>query len=115
MLRLDASEECIRASLEELPSIRGLEFRGSQEEGTVDVVAEAEENADIRRDISLCLGKAGIPVLLMRPLDMSLEEIFLQVTTEEADRQKAEESAQEDNAEESAKDIVENNAEEAEK
>jgi ABC-2 type transport system ATP-binding protein len=99
MLRLDAPEERIRASLGKLPSVRGLEFRGSQEEGAVDVVAEAEENTDIRRDISRCLGNAGIPILLMRPLDMSLEEIFLQVTTEEAERQKTEASKQGNNTE----------------
>jgi ABC-2 type transport system ATP-binding protein len=118
MLRLDAPEERIRASLGELPSIRGLEFRGSQEEGTVDVVAEAEENADIRRDISFRLGKAGIPILLMRPLDMSLEEIFLQVTTEEGERQKPEEPATEGSQTEepqTGEPQQENNTEEAEK
>jgi ABC-2 type transport system ATP-binding protein len=103
MLRLDAAEDRIRATLGKLPSVRGLEFRGSQEEGTMDVVAEAEENADIRRDISRCLSNAGIPILLMRPLDMSLEDIFLQVTTEESERQKTKESEQENTTEEAEK------------
>jgi ABC-2 type transport system ATP-binding protein len=83
ILRLDAPGKRIAQVLEKVPSLRRLEFRESQETGTAEVVAEATEEVDIRRDIFRALSAADIPILMMRALDMSLEEIFLQVTTQE--------------------------------
>jgi ABC-2 type transport system ATP-binding protein len=84
LLRLDAAEKAVRDALGKLPSIRKLEFRKSQEDGTVDAVAEAAEDTDIRRDLFRALASAGIPILMMRSLDMSLEDIFLNLTAKEA-------------------------------
>ena len=44
---------------------------------------EAEQDRDLRRDIFRTLSKANYPILLMRPMDLSLEDIFLQLTTTE--------------------------------
>jgi ABC-2 type transport system ATP-binding protein len=90
LLRLDASEAAVSRALEKVSVIKKLEFRESQEEGTVEILAEAAEAAeeapeagDIRRDIFRALAAAGIPILMMRSMDMSLEEIFLNLTTKE--------------------------------
>jgi hypothetical protein len=52
------------------------------------VVASSKEDGssaepDIRRIISHALSKASLPILLMQSQDMSLEEIFLNLTTKE--------------------------------
>ena len=93
LLRLDASEAAVSRALEKVSVIKKLEFRESQEEGTVEILAEAADAAeaaeatpeagDIRRDIFRALAAAGIPILMMRSMDMSLEEIFLNLTTKE--------------------------------
>jgi ABC-2 type transport system ATP-binding protein len=83
ILRLDAPQDRVNQILGKVPSIRNLEFRESQEEGTTEVVAEAAGDADIRRDVFRGLSAADVPILMMRALDMSLEEIFLHVTTQE--------------------------------
>jgi len=83
LLRLETAEKAVQATLGKVSYIRKLEFRGSQEEGTVDVVAEAAEDMDIRRELFRALAAAGIPILMMRSLDMSLEDIFLNLTTKE--------------------------------
>lgn len=44
---------------------------------------EAEPNRDIRRDVAQTLVNGGWGLIELRPLRMSLEEIFLQLTTEE--------------------------------
>ena len=85
LLKLDASQEAVSAALADIPSVRKLEFRESQEAGTVEAVAEAVEGADIRRDLFRAFASANIPILMMRSLDMSLEEIFLNLTTTEID------------------------------
>ena len=87
LLRMDASEEEASKALGKISSITRLEFRECPESGAVEVVAEANaeasQNTDIRRDIFRALAAADIPILMMRSLDMSLEEIFLNLTTKE--------------------------------
>jgi len=84
LLRMDASEAAASGALEKIAAIKKLEFRECQESGAVEAVAEAAEDTDIRRDIFRALAAADIPILMMRSLDMSLEEIFLNLTTKEA-------------------------------
>ncbi|AEF80301.1 ABC transporter ATP-binding protein [Leadbettera azotonutricia] len=84
LLRLDGSQDAVSSALGTIPQIRNLEWKESQESGTCEVVAEAGEEADIRRDIFHALSTANIPILLMRSQDLSLEEIFLNLTTREA-------------------------------
>jgi ABC-2 type transport system ATP-binding protein len=84
LLRMDAPEAAIRGALEKVSPIKKLEFRESQESGTVEAIAEAEEDVDIRRDIFRALASADIPILMMRSVDLSLEDIFLNLTTKEA-------------------------------
>jgi ABC-2 type transport system ATP-binding protein len=52
---------------------------------------EAQPNRDIRRDVAQAIVNGGWGLLELRPMRMSLEEIFLQLTTDESkDDQKAE-------------------------
>ncbi|MCL2319218.1 MAG: ABC transporter ATP-binding protein [Treponema sp.] len=83
LLRVDATEPAVSRALGKVSSLRKLDFRQSQEPGTVEAIAEAAEDTDIRRDLSRALAAADIPILMMRSQDMSLEEIFLNLTTRE--------------------------------
>jgi ABC-2 type transport system ATP-binding protein len=82
-IRADAAEAAVSTALSKVSSIKKLEFKEPQEQGAVDFIAEAGQDTDIRRDISRALAQADIPILLMRSLDLSLEEIFLNLTTKE--------------------------------
>jgi len=87
LLRADASQAALKAALGKVSSIIKLEFRESQESGTVEALVEAAEDAgesrDIRRELFRAMAAADLPILMMRSLDMSLEEIFLNLTTRE--------------------------------
>ena len=82
-LRLDGTEAAVSKALGKVSSIVKLDFQESQEEGTVQLIAEAGPDTDIRRDIFKALSAANIPILMMRSQDMSLEDIFLNLTTRE--------------------------------
>jgi ABC-2 type transport system ATP-binding protein len=84
LLRVDATGPEVSKALKTVSAIQKIEFHESQETGTSELVAEAAPNVDIRRDISRALSSANIPILMMRSKDMSLEDIFLNLTTEEA-------------------------------
>jgi ABC-2 type transport system ATP-binding protein len=51
--------------------------------GFVGYEIEAEMNRDVRRDVARAIVDRGWGLLELRPMRMSLEEIFLQLTTEE--------------------------------
>jgi ABC-2 type transport system ATP-binding protein len=82
-LRLDSSEVAASRALGKVSSIKRLEFKESNEQGTIEAIAEAAEDTDIRRGIFKALAAEDIPILMMRSLDMSLEDIFLNLTTKE--------------------------------
>jgi ABC-2 type transport system ATP-binding protein len=89
LLRIDGGREAVEGSLKKVNNLRNVEFRESQEAGTVEVVVEAEKDTDIRRDVFKSLSAADLPIIMMRSLDMSLEEIFLHLTTKEEEVIKA--------------------------
>ncbi len=55
----------------------------SQEEGTCDLLVEAGKEIDIREGVFRAMADLSTPILLMRPMDLSLEDIFLHLTTSE--------------------------------
>jgi len=89
LLRIDGGRDAVEKALRAVPAVRSVEFRESQEPGTVEAVAASDRDADIRRDVFRSLSSAGLPVLMMRSLDMSLEEIFLHLTTKEEEAAKS--------------------------
>jgi ABC-2 type transport system ATP-binding protein len=52
-------------------------------DGVVSLEVESEQGRDVRRDLARAIVTNGWGLLELRPMRMSLEEIFLQVTTEE--------------------------------
>ncbi|MCX7748651.1 MAG: ABC transporter ATP-binding protein [Clostridia bacterium] len=67
-----------------LKSVEGIQYvePGTEKEKDVyDYVIEAVKDVDIRRPIFFALAKAGYPILELKSMDLSLEDIFLQVTT----------------------------------
>ncbi|GAB4368653.1 MAG: ATP-binding cassette domain-containing protein [Spirochaetales bacterium] len=83
LLRIDGTPQQVESALKPVPDIKNLSFKEPQEPGTVEVVVESDKDKDIRRNVSRALGTAGLPILMMRSLDLTLEEIFLHLTTKE--------------------------------
>lgn len=46
-------------------------------------VVETDGKTDVREDIFFAVAEQGSPIIEMRPIDMSLEDVFLKLTTEE--------------------------------
>jgi ABC-2 type transport system ATP-binding protein len=83
-VRLDGAERNAAAVVKAVPQVRTAESQGSREAGTFDLYVEAEGDRDIRRPVSLALSRAGFTIMQMKPVDLTLEDIFIQLTTEEA-------------------------------
>jgi ABC-2 type transport system ATP-binding protein len=82
-LRIAGQEKQVLKAINEIEGVKQAESQGSREPGTVDVIVEADPNVDIRKPLFNAMSRASYPILMMKSMDMTLEEIFLQVTTRE--------------------------------
>jgi ABC-2 type transport system ATP-binding protein len=82
-LRVAGAEGQALSVARSVANVTDARSAGSREPGTVDIVVEAERDADVRRDIFKAFASNNLPLLMMKSMDLSLEEIFLNLTTEE--------------------------------
>lgn len=79
-LRMAGSPADLQALFGLLPGILDVNFQRTFEPGTVDILLEVRRGTDLRRDIWALAAKAQLPILEMRPISVSLEDVFLQLT-----------------------------------
>jgi ABC-2 type transport system ATP-binding protein len=72
----------VQGALSSMPGVRQVTV-ADRHERLIGFEIEAEPNRDIRRDVARAVVDRGWGLLELRPTRMSLEEIFLQLTTEE--------------------------------
>ncbi len=79
-VRIKSDEQTVAEALSHYPIFKTKRFDGSRETGTVDFMISGDESIDIREAIFSCMATNNLPILYMKSLDLTLEEIFLQVT-----------------------------------
>ena len=82
--------------LDSIGQIDSYTIEPADEAGSIRLQLQVADNADIRRELSVALAGAGMPILAMNRLEKSLEDIFLELTEDAA--QEDEEGDDEDNA-----------------
>ena len=82
-LRIVGVGNKIEKALSAIKGIKDLSITTGTEPDSVDVVIEADQDLDLRQDVFFAMSKAQCPIIMLRPMDMTLEDIFLQVTTSE--------------------------------
>ena len=83
-LRVAGSEEAALVALTGVAGVEEVSAQGTVEQDTVDLRVVTAAGADPRRAIFNALSRADLPIYLMTAMDYTLEEIFLQLTTEDA-------------------------------
>lgn len=73
----------IEKTLQALDMVDAYTFEEGKEEGSLLIRISAKDNADIRKELSVALSGAGLPILSMNRMEKSLEDIFLEVTEQE--------------------------------
>jgi ABC-2 type transport system ATP-binding protein len=82
-LRVAGPEKEVLVVARGVPNVVKAESVGSREPGTVEIVVEARRDQDVRREVFTAFARADLPILLMKSMDLTLEEIFLNLITEE--------------------------------
>ena len=80
-----AELEAVEETVKNIPDIVESQIEAGEEPGSVAVNLKAAENVDIRKAVFSAFAEANQPLLMMRPIDMSLEEIFLDLTRAEVE------------------------------
>jgi ABC-2 type transport system ATP-binding protein len=91
-VQVDASGADAGAALARVPGVTGV-AESERHQGSVGYEVSGEQGRDIRRDLAQAIVANGWGLLELRPMRVSLEEIFLSLTTEESPAQAAEEHA----------------------
>lgn len=83
------------AVLSQMKEVERFTIQPGEETGSMVLSLTAVENADIRKELSVVLSGAGLPILSMNRSEKSLEDIFLELTGVEEEVEEAEELEEE--------------------
>lgn len=79
-VRIAGPEAATARTLRAIEGVINVDNLGVRESSSYDFLITANKETDVRRAIFNIMGKSGTPILLMRYLDYTLEDIFLQLT-----------------------------------
>lgn len=83
MLRIASDERTALDVLESILGIKQIKSLGRKEKNTTDFIIETEPNVDVRPEIFRKMADNNLPILSMQTVDLSLEDIFIEVTENE--------------------------------
>lgn len=81
-VRVDGPEASVYELLSKIPHMLRVDKLGARENGAYDYTLEAEPEQDVRREVFTRLAERKWPILALRGSELSLEDIFLQLTDE---------------------------------
>ncbi len=84
IVRISGPQSEIIKTLKAVDSVIYVEALAQKEEGAYDYLVESQPNVDIRKMMFNELAKKGYPIIGLRSMDMSLEDVFVQLITNEA-------------------------------
>ena len=82
--RVEGPENEIVAAIRTLDHIEDVYSLGEKEKGVFEISIEGEAGHDLRRNLFMLLTRKGWPLLALRNTDLTLEEVFLMLTSSDA-------------------------------
>ncbi|MFA9378163.1 MAG: ABC transporter ATP-binding protein [Lachnotalea sp.] len=82
-LTVKTTEEMVKEVLHSINNIEEFEIHHSVEVGAVDVIVKTSQQIDAREEIFYAMAEAKCPIMSMKVSNMSLEDVFLELTGEE--------------------------------
>ncbi len=83
IMRIEGAQSEVKALLEQIPDIEETRVLREAEKSVYEYEITPKTGKDVRREVFKRLSARKFPILLMRERDLSLEEIFLKLTTGE--------------------------------
>jgi ABC-2 type transport system ATP-binding protein len=83
-VEVQADEKSARAALGEIPGIRNVTVESAGGSGRIALSIESAQGQDVRSQIAAKLVGKGFPLYELRGVNLSLEDIFLELTTDDS-------------------------------
>lgn len=80
IIRAKGNKKTVDEILSRVGQLKEVVYKNSNEPGTTDAIVFSNDEADIREGIFRAFSQANQPILMMKANELTLEEIFLQVT-----------------------------------
>lgn len=80
-VQIEGSDKDVKPLLEQIPDMVEVHVCREVEKRVFEYELNAKEGADIRREVFKRMSARNMPILLMRSSELTLEEIFLKLTT----------------------------------
>jgi ABC-2 type transport system ATP-binding protein len=84
-LESQAEQSVLRAAIQEIPGVRKVEIEPAGTNGRLAVSVESGPGEDVRSEIAAKVVGRGWPLFELRGVNLSLEDIFLELTTEDTE------------------------------
>ncbi|MBQ9947502.1 MAG: ATP-binding cassette domain-containing protein [Oscillospiraceae bacterium] len=81
IVQIEGPSREVKALLESIPDMVEVHLNREVDKGVSEYSLNAKEGADIRREVFKRMASRNYPILLMRSSELTLEEIFLKLTT----------------------------------
>jgi len=95
LLRAEGPEQELVAAIQSLEHVVDAYSTGEKEPGAFEISIEAEPDADVRRPLFRLLAEKGWPMLALKNTDLTLEDLFLRLTSGAAQDYAAQEGPEE--------------------
>ena len=86
-LEVKGSPEEVQNALHMLSDVESVESKDTEQSDCVQVSVIAKENVDIREEVFYALADARLPIMSMHRSEKTLEDIFLELTGDEAEQE----------------------------
>ncbi len=86
--RIEGEKEEIETVLSSLTGIERFECKGEGEENSLDYIIVAKNGSDITRELFKEIANASMAILMFKSYDISLEDIFISLTTDKGGEDK---------------------------
>jgi ABC-2 type transport system ATP-binding protein len=93
IVRVDGPEAEVYKLLSKLPDMVTVSTLGEREDGVIEYSLEAQPGTDVRREMFRRLAERNWPIMGLRISELSLEDIFLQLTADQGVRDSRGESS----------------------
>lgn len=84
ILRAEGPEREMLHALQGLPQVVEVSSFGEKEPGVFELSVESAPEVDLRRDLFALMARKGWPILALKNSDLTLEDLFLQLTSSDA-------------------------------
>lgn len=82
IVRIAGPEKAVTNAISHMENVVETYSMGQKEPGAYDFSVEAKPKVDVRKDLFALLSRKGWPILGLRNMDLTLEELFLQLTSD---------------------------------